>query len=423
MSYRTVMNDRRNWEWKQLWLFVGSMRLGLLLLLLLIGAMAAGTALPAIYRSGWYSGLLGLLCLNLVCCSLRRLPAWRRLIWDGPPAAAPERLEQLPGGYRVSVTASPAEVAERCGYFLRRQNMRLKCQAAGPVRQLCADKGIAGSWGILLAHVSVLLIACGAVWGSWYGYTMTVKLPVGGAYTVTAGQEPFVVRLHQFSTEYYPDGSVSDWISDIGIEAGGREVLRQAVKVNHPLDYHGIRLYQSSYGTAIKTVVADAAGQVVQQAAVAEQELLSLTGSTDMAILPVGYMPDRRHLRDQLPVMGQAKNPYVLYVLYNGGEEQSWGAAALGQPVALGPGSGTVTFTGTVPFSGVQIKHDPGMPLVWLGFALMAAGFFLGLYVRYRCVWLAIEPDQGGSCVRFGGTGGQAEELGKKLHAIIIQGS
>jgi len=43
--------------------------------------------------------------------------------------------------------------------------------------------------------------------------------------------------------------------------------------------------------------------------------------------------------------------------------------------------------------SGMQMAHDPGKPVVWLGCILFTLGMIMSFYVTYRECWLLIYPD------------------------------
>lgn len=67
---------------QEVWRFLSSMKLGLTLLLVIAGLSIIGTLLPTdpntslptynIYKTFWFQGLLALLCVNLLVCSLNR---------------------------------------------------------------------------------------------------------------------------------------------------------------------------------------------------------------------------------------------------------------------------------------------------------------------------------------------------------------
>jgi len=297
-----------------------SMKAAMMLLVLLIGAAMAGTIVPIerydVYHSLGFRLLLTLVCSTIFISSIRQFAALCRTeVW----------------------------------------------------KQLA-------SWGPLMVHTAILLIVTGALYGNLYGFNAEINLPVGKKYEITndkyAGiKEPFMICLQQFETQHYADGSVSDWISHISIEKEEQEVLVQEVKVNHPLTFSGVSIYQSSFGMAIETQYLDNDGKVLQEANVGETEMMRIQGQPAMVIQPVRYV-------------GGAV-PQVLYIVYKEGREYDWGAVPLGSSRPIGDGMGMVRFPKVQPFSGLMIKRDPGIPLVWSGFILLTLGFFVSLYKKH----------------------------------------
>ncbi|SFL46389.1 cytochrome c biogenesis protein ResB [Pelosinus propionicus] len=296
---------------------VTSMKITMALLMLLAGAAMIGTVISPqrydIYHSMGFRLLLTLICGSTFICSMKQLAA------------------------------------------LRHSN---KWRHLAP-------------WGTFSVHMAVVLILLGALYGNIYGVSEEINLAVGKNYEINQKKykgigEPFALHLENFETQYYSDGTVSDWISHIRIEQYGQNRLIQEVKVNHPLIYHGISIYQSSFGMAIQTQYLDAAGKVLQEASLGEGQGMVLEG--DMMILPVRYVG--------------GLNPQIMYIVYKGEREYDWGAASLGSSRFIGPQMGIVKFIEAQPFSGLLIKQDPGIPLVWFGFLLLAFGFFVSLYKK-----------------------------------------
>ncbi len=236
-------------------------------------------------------------------------------------------------------------------------------------------------WGTLAVHMAIVVIGLGALYGNVYGFSEEIHLSVGKNYEINEEKyrgigEPFTLHLENFETQYYADGTVSDWISHIRVEQNGQNEFTQEVKVNHPLIYQGVSIYQSSFGMAIQTQYLDAAGNVLQEASLGEGRGMVLEGDT--VILPVRYIG--------------GMNPQIMYIVYKGGREYDWGAAPLGSSRFIGSQMGMVKFTEAQPFSGLLIKRDPGIPLVWSGFLLLAVGFFASLYKKQ--FWSIIKKDR-----------------------------
>lgn len=356
-----------------------AMRTGLTLLALLIALSAGGTILwPDVYQSLLFRLVAGLFCLSLALCSLRRLPVLWRTTFAPPPPEAPAAY--WPVYRRFVVQVSAEDIAAVARTVLRRRGFRLADRAAG----LCADKGRLAPWGTLAVHLSLLLVVVGALHGRLSGYAGDIVLPVGGSHQLSPDRypglsTPVTIRLDRFDTVYNPDGTVADWVSNVTLDQGGREPLSRAIRVNHPLAHEGLTIYQMSHGSLFGTQFLATDGAVIREAGLREREILAVDDASGLAIQPL-YVTARGR---------------IAYVVYQGDRPLAWGASRPGENIALG--GGAVRFTAVTPCSGLQVKHDPGLPLVWSGFFLMAAGFFLSLYARRTTLVVAVAATRSGA--------------------------
>jgi cytochrome c biogenesis protein ResB len=53
----------------------------------------------------------------------------------------------------------------------------------------------------------------------------------------------------------------------------------------------------------------------------------------------------------------------------------------MGQVADL-PGGFKLSFSRVSQYTGLQVTHDPGVPIIWASFALMLGGLLVRLYVR-----------------------------------------
>ena len=77
-----------------------------------------------------------------------------------------------------------------------------------------------------------------------------------------------VLRAEGFSDLYYPDGSPRDYASHVVLTRGGTPVADQDVRVNEPLRYGDISIYQSYFGAAASVRIVDPQGSTVFAGAV-----------------------------------------------------------------------------------------------------------------------------------------------------------
>lgn len=54
-------------------------------------------------------------------------------------------------------------------------------------------------------------------------------------------------------------------------------------------------------------------------------------------------------------------------------------------------------------YTGLQVSHDPGVPLVWLGCLLLVAGTLSAFYFSHQRLWLRLQGDAGGTQVLMAG--------------------
>ncbi|MEY4431137.1 MAG: hypothetical protein RLZZ533_1073, partial [Cyanobacteriota bacterium] len=153
------------------------------------------------------------------------------------------------------------------------------------------------------------------------------------------------------------------------------------ISVNHPLRFQGMTVYQADWALA-----------AIQ---------LQL-GKSPILELPLQSFPQ---LGEQvwgivLPTRPDGSNPVLLALSNEQGPVTAYSADAevLG---TLVPGGEAVEIQGiplriaaVVPASGLLLKRDPGVPLVYAGFAIALAGGGLSL-IATRQLWAIAEPEQG----------------------------
>lgn len=359
---------------------LSSLRTALVLLLLLI-VMSMGGALlcPDIFSSIGFRLVTGLLGLNIVLTSWKRWLVLTRSTFGRPPIPLSE-LESWPV-YSVQTAESNAkELTQAAKTLLKRRGFRLQTHEDRDRLGLYAVKGLFTSWGTMTAHLSLLLIIGGAVSSQYFGFRTEVQLPVGDVFALSPAQfsrlqAPVFLRLNQFVTEYDEHGAVSNWLSDVSLERDGQIVLRQELRVNGPLTFEGLVVYQLSYGSLVQTQILDAAGNITSETRLKERELLPFTG------------PEWR-----VELLRVLPHGPIAYVVYRQNQPAAWGTADPGEVVPLANRQQYIRFGEIVPFAVLLIKHDPGVPWVFCGFVLLTIGLIFSLYVPRIDLWLTIVP-------------------------------
>lgn len=294
--------------------------------------------------------------------------------------------------------------------------------------RIYARKGQIAPWGTLLVHISVLFIASGAFYGSINGFRYTLQLAPGETVVIGSRDYPgsgrsFSLALKNFATERYPNGQVSDWISSLEIIQDGKTMAAQDVKVNHPLSYQGISFYQSSY-TNVYNARVRLSGLPDQTVQLQEKQPYILDDQQGIAVMPVRYLPDFDPHNPMVSRSVNPVNPHIIYLAYAGGQPLGMNAIPMEKTISL-PGSPLeIIFHSVQEASGLEVKYDPGMPVVFSGFILMSLAFFASLYPQRRTVYAEIRPAGNTvllSIAMFGKTQFPEEELQVICQSIMIE--
>jgi len=397
-----------------------------------------------IYHSRPFSLLLGFLFINLLVCSIDRLPGLiRRIRLDlGPVAPPPPRQAD----YRFRARAAdPEEVLRRAeviafgreGAFPRRK-MELRAKAKG---QEAAEPGegaggttalvsfhATGKLSLLgsqLTHLGILLIILGGIVGSQMSLNGRIDLSPGEesstlivdvADSPTETPLPFTVRCNSFKITYYPDKSMpSDYLCDLSILVNGREAARKTIQVNQPLYYQGYGIYQASYYPMFRFTLTAVADGTTMGADLRQYEPWTRPHS-DITYLLGDYQPSAMG-------MGRDLGPNIAVGIFKQEMEQE--SVKLFERI---PGFDQdrndpyrLSFR-VLPdrnATGLQVIKDPGIPLIWSGCALLVLGVSVAFFIPHRRLWLVARPGPGGLELALIGRANRAQNMfSDRLHAV-----
>jgi cytochrome c biogenesis protein len=378
------------------------------------------------YHSGWFVFLLALLSLNLVACSLKRF--WISWKFFSHPEERREEVQwkASPESRKFSRKGFPVAIVPQYRDVLSRVFSQPKVLEDSGAYCLFAEKGRISRLGVFFIHLSILVILAGALIGSFFGFRGNVNIVEGEATDqVTLRSEGpvqplgFSVRLDKFNVSFYPSGAPQEFKSTLTILEGGRPVLTEPIRVNHPLTYRGISFYQSGYGVAglEKAVLAIKDREAQKELTVPVQmgTRTEIPGSAS-ALLVTRFAPD-------LQGMGPALQ--MIYVEPNHARENFWILQNHPEFADKQPGRYSFTLQEIEPkyYSGLQVTKDPGVWVVWLGCLLMMGGFYLTFLLSHRRVWVRLTEKAGKTWVEIAGSShrdraGFEKELEKICQAL-----
>jgi cytochrome c biogenesis protein len=359
------------------------------------------------YHSWWFLFLLCLLALNLLICSKRRLSALRGFF--SPPQGCPSenQWKSLPLKRKFSYPGHLAEALSRQQDVLTRIFAHPKVFQNETKVHLFAEKGKFSRLGFYGIHLSILMILGGAFIGSVFGFHGFMNIGEGetadraGLRGVRQVQPlGFQVKLEKFAVSFYPSGTPKEYKSTVSIFEDNRKILTDSIRVNHPLTYKGISFYQSSYGIAdvekvILDVRAEESGKSFSLPA-KMAEWVKIPG-TSSAFMLRRFIPDF-----------QGIGPAFQATLANG--DRPVGNLLILQNVPDFPQSRSGGFSFRVKelepryYSGLQVNHDPGVRLVWIGCLFMMVGFGMTFFLSHRRIWIRMVPRGEGTLVEMAGS-------------------
>jgi len=417
-----------------LWDFFCSLRLTIFILIALAVTSIIGTIIPQgrkpgeyiqaygdnayslialldfedMYHAWWFLGLLVLFCLNLMACSIKRLPRVLKAI-KNPNFRPDERFyRSLSNQDNLQVSAPAPEVRQRVARFIESRFGKMVQTEEGEKIHLFAQKAPYARLGVYVTHLSILLILAGAIIGNIWGFKAFVNIAEGTAadkVRPTDGGPPielgFTVHVDDFDVSYY-EGSARprEYMSILNVIDGGEKVIeKRKIVVNDPLTYQGITFYQSSYGPAgdpvFKMQVKPSGGDAFEVAAPLGKHIPLPDGSS---FAVTNYTPSYKRFGPAIEMHlntpdGRHGNPFLLFQNF----------PEFGQR-REGPFSFSVMGWDQLQFTGLQVKKDPGVWVVWAGCFLLVAGSLVAFFLSHRRLWATIAPDGGKTAIFLGGS-------------------
>jgi len=379
--------------------------------------------LDRVYSSGWYLTLLALFGLNTVVCTTSRLPNKLKRARAPRVLSEPETLLALRRHGRIRSGSGPAQTRRAVEGVLRSHRYRIRSRTEGARSHLYARRNLIGLFGSDIVHLGLMVILLGGIFSGLGGSRVQLNMIEGEVRTIPGAG--FDLRLERFTTEYYPDGSVRDWKSDLTVLEDGRAVLSRTIEVNHPLSYRGVVLYQSSYGRdwrrgEIELEIADAGESPFRKKIRMGIQEKARIPERDLTVSILGFSPDfvvddkgRAATRSLEP-----RNPAALVELRRGESTlfSGWVFARFPEFAERSAGkkspwSVNLTAADAGFSSGIQAARDPGVPFIWGGCALVMLGLAAAFYAPLREIRVVIEENRGGTEVTLGAPASRARIL------------
>ena len=241
-------------------------------------------------------------------------------------------------------------------------------------------KGILGRFAPIVVHLAMLLILIGnviAALGSFNSQELIVKGEIFQLQNIItknyfSNLPENSVRINDFWIEYGQNNNVEQFYSDLSIlDKDGIEEIQKTINVNLPLRFQALTFYQTDWnviGLRIKF------NEQIYQ--------LPLNNLPQIKNLNISWIPiNKLNNKGLIFIINNLKGTFSLYS--NNGE--FLGTFTLGDSIIDNFKLEVIEF---VNETGLQIKLDPGIPLIFFGFGLLMISSLIS-YFSFTQFWLS----------------------------------
>lgn len=423
------MNNERTLP-QATWDFFSSLKLAMALLLSLAVTSIIGTIIPQgnlapeylqtisetkfklyqalgffdMYHSWWFVLLLGALAANLVACSMKRLPQIWKVV-TCPTLTMDDGLRKnLVNLVSIKVPGSALEIKEKVSASLGAAFAAPRVTEKDGAFHLYAEKSPWCRLAVYVVHLSIIVIFAGAIAGSLFGFKGYVNIPEAGSVTsfqTRSGKVQdlgFALRCDKFTVSFYDTGAPKEFKSLLSVVENGKPVPGYdhiPVIVNDPLTYKGITFYQSSYGNSGEHdfVVSNPDGSNPVKLKIPSEGSANLPDGGGVHVLEATpnvapYEPGKTGPAANIEVHTAGGQTHKMVVYANYPELNLQAAQKSGLPLFRYVGAREGMFTG------LQVTHDPGVAIVWLGCLLMVVGVYVAFFMSHRRVWVLVKDGE-----------------------------
>lgn len=411
--------------------FFSSLKLTIALLLIIAIASILGTVIPQgtgvgflgqlspgalktfkffqlfdVYHSIWFLILMALLSLNLIVCSLKKAPAaWKRFsIIPSPDRSKP--FENLPSNRILTIKRGKDQVISSIENFLLRKYKRVKKKESDEITFLYGEKGAFSHFGVYIIHASILVIIAGVIVGSLMGFEGVMNIPEGESTNSAhlrrhskVKKFDFTIKCNTFSIKYYSNGMPKEYRSNLSFIKNNKVAFQGPLLVNHPITFQDIRFYQASYG-----LIPGGKAHIAVTKDNEQPNILTAVHKDSFHFKEENATITIKKIEKDFMNMGPAvliaaQTPHVnvnFWVFKNIKRLQAvipklFEKFPKFDPTRFKPYNFTLNKIEDMYYTGIQLSHDPGVPIVAAGSFIIIFGIFITFFSSHRKIWIRVQ--------------------------------
>ena len=328
--------------------------------------------LDHVYRTWWFFTLIFLFGLSLISCTfLQQLPSLKI-------ARRCQFFRTTGQFYRLKIFTTLNNFSfnkilsriKRNQYSIFQQKNIIYCY-----------KGLIGRIAPILVHFSMILVLLGTIIGSLFGFKAQEIVPKTESFHIqnilNNGQLTIIpktsARINDFWITYTKNRTVSQFYSDISIlDYQGNETKRKTISVNYPLIHNSVYYYQTDWnliGLRFQN----------EQKEMIEYPLINLLNNQNKVWLT--WISNDKSLNEGIIAIVDNLEGYCSIYDETG---TFLGNIELNETVNF---KSPLTLVEIISSTGLQIKTDPGIPIIYIGFFFLMLSTLIS-YITYSQIWI-----------------------------------
>ena len=321
-----------------------------------------------VYNTWWFLLLLFILGLSLIGCTLTRQFPLVKNSKEYFFRKQSNSFLRLPFSIKLQKNFYLKEII-----LIKLQKLNLYIYQKGDL--IYGYKGLIGRISPILVHVSLILILGGSTLGAFKNFKAQEVLPKGEVFHI---QNPLKIgrltplpnittRVNDFWVDY-KNNKINQFYSNLSIlDNYGNEVKNQTISVNNPIRFNDIDFYQSDWnliGVRIKNL---------ENNQIYEYPVFKLNKNAKSWITWINDSSKTISI-----VFDQLENTFSTF------DEKGkfLEIKNIGDAITK-----TYTIIDLLPSTGLLIKYDPSIQLIYLGFGLLMITTLLS-YLPYTQFWI-----------------------------------
>ena len=244
-------------------------------------------------------------------------------------------------------------------------------------------KGLVGRIAPIIVHFSMILVLFGTIIGSLFGFKAQEIIPKTELFHIqnilNNGQLTIIpktpARVNDFWITYTKTKTISQFYSDISIlDNQGNEIDRKTISVNCPLIYKGIYYYQTDWNL-IGLRFQNLNNEIIEYPLVNisnNQNKVWLTWVSNNTLINDGFIAIIDNLQGYCSIYNEVG--------------QFLGNIEVNETINF-PQSLNLNLLEIITSTGLQVKTDPGIPAIYIGFFFLMISSLLS-YITYSQIWI-----------------------------------